>query len=398
LWDDFGGHPPEEESMQQSEHVRLGRALLGHLDKGGTDMVDGIYENPVDDYICEKQASDERRAFFSEHPLFIGLSNLIPEPGDYLTHDYTDVPIVLTRGKDGRLNAMMNVCRHRGARVAEGCGRSEKGFLCPYHAWRYDLDGRLRSRPREDAFEDMPKDTHGLVPLPVVEKYGMIWARPTPGDGFEVDDQLGSGVADFAGYGLESYHHYETRVLEQKMNWKLAIDTFLELYHVSALHNETLEPLVHGDLTTFDPMARNLRMVGARRTIETLRDKPEDSWDILPYTVIVYVLFPNAVFVMQGDHVETWHFFPSGDGINECRMYVSLYTPEKTETASAKRHWDRNFDLLVRVVMEEDFPLVEGIQKSFHAGAQDHIVYGRNEPGLQHFPRSVREALGYAAV
>jgi hypothetical protein len=74
-------------------------------------------------------------------------------------------------------------------------------------------------------------------------------------------------------------------------------------------------------------------------------------------------------------------------------MHVSLYTPEPATTDSARRHWDRNMDLLMATVEKEDFPLSEGMQRGFNAGAQDDVLFGRNEPSLQHFHRSIRAAL-----
>jgi hypothetical protein len=96
---------------------------------------------------------------------------------------------------------------------------------------------------------------------------------------------------------------------------------------------------------------------------------------------------------MAGDHLETWHIFPAGNGIDECVMRVSLYTPEPAVTASAKGHWDRNFDLLMATVEQEDFPLSDGIQRGLRSGAQDQLLFGRNEPALQHFHRAVNAAL-----
>jgi hypothetical protein len=134
-------------------------------------------------------------------------------------------------------------------------------------------------------------------------------------------------------------------------------------------------------------------MIIARRTIDKLRAMPESEWNLIPHTAVVCVLFPNTVFIMQGDHLETWHVFPAGNGTDECEMYVSLYTPEEAVDEPGKRHWDRNMDLLLATVEKEDFPLAEGIQRGFHSGAQDDILFGRNEPSLQHFHRSVKEAL-----
>ena len=104
----------------------------------------------------------------------------MPKPGDWMTHDYAGVPILLLRRADGSLGAFLNVCRHRGARVAEGCGSGASSFSCPYHGWTYGLDGALVARPEEASFAAAERATHGLRALPVVEKHGMIWVGPNP--------------------------------------------------------------------------------------------------------------------------------------------------------------------------------------------------------------------------
>jgi hypothetical protein len=114
---------------------------------------------------------------------------------------------------------------------------------------------------------------------------------------------------------------------------------------------------------------------------------------VLKHVAIVYELFPNTVLVWQGDHMETWRVFP-GKTPDESVMHASLYIPEPAATDKAKRHWDRNMKLLLDTVEKEDFPLGEDMQRGFHSDAQDHLLFGRNEPALAHFHRSVHEALG----
>ncbi len=379
--------------LKHQDQVAQGELLLRYLDEKTTAMADGIYANGVSDYICSKQVAAERERFFRKGPINIGLSCLVPKPGDFMTHDLTGVPILLVRRQDGSLGAFLNVCRHRGARVAEGCGQANV-FTCPYHAWTYGTDGALRGRPDERSFTGYDKDKIGLRPLPVVEKYGMIWAAPAPGPSFDVDQLLGGLQADLAEYKLEGYHHYETRVLSRKLNWKMVIDTFLETYHLQFLHANTIYPILHSNLATFDAFGRNLSMIAARRTIQQLRTTPKEQWNLMPLTAVVCVLFPNTAFIMQGDHLETWHVYPSGDGANESTMRVSFYTPEPATTEKAKNYWNKNFDLLMATVEHEDFPMAEGIQRGFHSPAQDAIHFGRNEPALQHYHKSVKAELG----
>ena len=379
--------------MLAQDQREQARKLFAYLDTQTTAMADTVYRNAVSDYTCRKQFARERELFFRRGPLFVGLSCLLPQPGDYMTHDYAGVPILLVRQDDATLRAFLNVCRHRGARVAEGSGHGVKRFLCPYHAWAYAADGRLIARPDERSFAEIDRASCSLRELPVAEKYGMIWLSPTPGASFDIDAKLAGAERDMAAYRLDTYRHYETRVLHQKINWKIVVDTFLETYHLRFLHQKTVDPILYSNMTTFDAFGRNLRMVAARRTIDRLRTMPESEWNLIPYTAIVYVLFPNTVFIVQGDHIETWHVFPDGDSTDNCVMYISLYTPEKAETEKACRHWDKNMDLLLATVEKEDFPLSEGIQRGFYSGAQDAITFGRNEPSLQHFHKSVKAAL-----
>ncbi len=125
-----------------------------------------------------------------------------------------------------------------------------------------------------------------------------------------------------------------------------------------------------------------------------LKGKPESGWDFLKHSAIVYTLFPNALLVWQGDHFETWRSFPSGSATAKCVTEAALFTPKPAVTDKEKRHWDRNFDLLMRTVDAEDFPVCLDIQRGFGAGAQPHITFGRNEPALAHYHRSLRQALG----
>ena len=383
--------------MWHQDQLEQARKLLAYLDTQTTAMADAVYRNEVTDYTCPKQLARECELFFKGGPLHIGLSCLLPSAGDYMTHDYSGVPILLVRQAEGSLRAFLNVCRHRGARVAEGCGQGVRRFSCPYHAWSYATDGRLLARPDERSFAEVDKSERGLRELAVVEKYGMIWLSPTPGARFDLDARLAGLEVDLAAYRLDTYHHYETRVLRQRVNWKIVVDTFLETYHLRVLHAKTVDPILYSNLATFDGFGRNLRMIGARRTIDKLRQTPEAEWNLIPYAAVIYVLFPNTVFVAQGDHIESWHVFPDRNSTDDSVMYVSLYTPEKASTDSARRHWDRNMDLLMATVEKEDFPLSEGIQRGFYSGAQDEVLFGRNEPSLQHFHKSVKAALSEGA-
>src|SRR5262249_9168719 len=155
------------------------------------------------------------------------------------TDDFSGVPILIVRDRSGRLNAFLNVCRHRGAKVVGGCG-SAKAFSCSYHAWSYDLAGKLTFVPDERNFPGIEAERRQLRRLPLCEKHGLVWVIPTPAEdgaaSFDIDPWLEGLGPEFAAYGFETWVHYETRTIRAKMNWKLAVDTFHEGYHVGFLH------------------------------------------------------------------------------------------------------------------------------------------------------------------
>jgi phenylpropionate dioxygenase-like ring-hydroxylating dioxygenase large terminal subunit len=196
-----------------------------------------------------------------------------------------------------------------------------------------------------------------------------------------------------ASYGFENYHHFESREISCRMNWKSIIDTFLEPYHFAVLHKTTVAPLLHANLCLMDAFGRNLRETLPRRSIADLRDLPEAEWNLIDHSAMVYVLFPNTVFVMQRDHAEVWRCFPVDDDPGKSRVLLDFYIPEPATSEKARRHWERNMDLTVRTVLEEDFPIGEGAHKGYAAGAQKIVVYGKNEPALAHFQRAVAAAV-----
>ena len=331
-------------------------------------------------------------------PQFFGLSCRLPAPGSYATDDETGVPVLLVRGEDGRVRSFLNACRHRGARVASGHGtagsrRTGGKFVCPYHGWTYDCRGRLAGVPDRESFAGLDLAGRHLVELPAAERGGMLWSALDPSTPLDLDSSLAGLAPELASYRFGGYVHYARRTLSRRMNWKMIIDTFLESYHFPVLHPETVHPLFFPNLGLFDPFGPHLREIFPRRTITELRDRPESEWDLVTHTAIIYVLFPSTVIVMQGDHTEIWRIFPDGGRTDASLVHLDFYIPEPAGTESARRHWDLNFDLVLRTVEEEDFPTGEGIQRGFRANPRAEVVYGRNEPALQHWQHTVAEAL-----
>ena len=380
--------------MQHATQVELVRRVYDFYDRQATSMGPSIYRNPNSNYTCPEQAEAERQQLFRDYPLVVGMSCQIPNAGDYFTDELSGVSILVVRTASGAAKAFLNVCRHRGAKVAEGCGSGKKAFICPYHAWTYELDGSLRQVTPPDSFPGLTKEEYSLVSLPIAEKYGIIWVRPTPGPNFDPDDLLEGLGPELQSYRFETASPYKRSLLHKKMNWKLVIDTFLETWHIGTLHRQTVAHIFQPNINVFDAYGRNGRFILPRRSILEMRERPESEWDLLKHSAVIYLLFPNTLLVWQGDHLETWRSFQNGPSPGECVTEAALYAPEPPVTEKAIRYWDKNMDLLLATVEEEDFPVCLDIQSGFAANAQSYITFGRNEPGLTHYHGTLRSYLG----
>jgi len=385
--------------MKRQEELAVGRRLLGHIDGRTTDLADAMFRNRVAAYASRERAALERDRLFRERPIFMALSTRLPKPGDYLTEDVAGMPVLLARGVDGAVRAFANICRHRGAPVAQGCGNA-RAFVCPYHGWTYDAAGRLLGVTDKTGFAGLDLADHGLVRLPAVERHGMMFVRPGPlRDGeaaaIDIDAELGLIGEDLAALRLDTHPLYSVDRVEPRINWKFAVDTFLEGYHIPHLHRKTIAPYFIGNVGTFDGAGLHGRMCVARTSIDTVRTLAETERNYRPHVIAIYQLFPNTIVIWQVDHIEIWRAFPARDDPGRCEVELSIYKPAETTRPDA--YWEKNRDIAIRTVLEEDFPLGERMQIGFESGATEEVVYGRNEPSLVHFHRSIRTALGVAA-
>jgi phenylpropionate dioxygenase-like ring-hydroxylating dioxygenase large terminal subunit len=381
--------------MDHATQVALMRRIFGFLDARTTELATAAFINPVTTYTAPSQLELERALLFRQQPLFVGLSGDAPVPGAYFVHADSGVPILVVRARSGVLHAFLAICRHRGAQLVTGSS-TQAGtgrFTCPYHGWTYDDHGCLVSQPCREGFSGLDSATLGLKALPVAERYGMIFVRPAGGAPIDVDAHLGGVQCELGPLALEQYSRFGRRDTERAMNWKLVIDTFLEAYHVPAVHERTLSPAILGTPAAWDAFGRSSRLVAVRRSIAALRQQPESQWNLLQHAVVLYNLFPNTMLIHQIDHIEIVQAYP-GASPDAAQIVFTLYTPQPATSDEARRHFQANFNILLEATETEDFRIGEQIQRGFHAGGPDHVIYGRNEPGVAHYHRMINAALG----
>lgn len=198
----------------------------------GTDLI------PVDRYIEPGILKREFERLWPRTWLLAGLVADVEKPGDYFVFENGTESILVTRADDGKIHAFYNVCQHRGNQLkAPGCGRTQS-IECPFHRWKWDLDGRLNNVPEAHDFpQGTPADKLGLQRVKCDTWGGFVWISMDP-DIEPLMDYLGVIPEHLAPYDLEKMVLVFDETVEWNCNWKTSVDIFSETYHVRGVHPE----------------------------------------------------------------------------------------------------------------------------------------------------------------
>jgi Rieske 2Fe-2S family protein len=179
----------------------------------------------------------EVQRLLKRHWHCVGHRSQAPEPGDFFTVDLLQESLIIVCGQDRQLRALLNVCRHRGSRVCtERSGHARAGaFVCPYHAWSYNIDGTLRAA--RHMLPDFDRTEYGLksVPLRVIEGLIFVCLAQHP-PGLEDVEQVLGRSARAHGWDQAKVAHRESYPVTA--NWKLVEENYMECYHCAPAHVE----------------------------------------------------------------------------------------------------------------------------------------------------------------
>jgi len=380
-------------AMRKDEQVRVLKELIGHIDAGTNVDAGGQRRNPADTYTSPERAELEWNTLFRNQPQIIGLSGDLPEAGSFVTMNDFGIPLLATRDKQGQFRAFANVCRHRGAIVEQEAKGKKALFSCPFHAWTYSSSGALVAVPKEEHFGPVDKSCHGLAELPASEHHGLLWIHPRVDGHLDMDDLMGGLDAEFAAWDFGRLTYLGDDTYETPMNWKLAIDTFGETYHFSALHKNSLFPFFHGNVQAYDIFGRNHRMSLCTRGIDDMRAKPESEWSITDGAFPVYYMFPNVQVNVGATSVVLVRVYPHGNDPHRSYSRVTFYAwPEALETGDPiVSELPQRFGEIIR---DEDYVTAASSHAGLRSGYLDEMVFGRNEPALHHYHNTYRAALG----
>ena len=326
-------------------------------------------------YSDEEVLRRERGRIFARAWQYGGRAEQVAEPGSFLATDAGGVPILVMRDKQGELRAFLNVCRHRGAVLTDGCGTRET-IQCHYHAWTYDLDGSLRAAPRSDREPGFDKADWSLLPARADTWGPFLFVNPDP-DAPPLAAQLGDLPEILArDIDLDGIVFHSRVEFGANANWKVVVENFLECYHCPTAHPSFSDAVdVHPDRYRLEPHETfSSQFCEARATGERGQ---------------FHLLYPNTgINVFPGPaNLSIGPIAPHGPHRTE-RYLDYFFAPGVDED------WLRDFFAFDDQVGKEDTTLVESVHRGMASGMLEH---GRlllaSEPLLASFQRWVEARL-----
>lgn len=284
----------------------------------------------------------EQQRIFETTWMCVVRSGDIPRAGDYKLVQVGSEQLIVSRNRRGQIRAFFNVCRHRGMRVCTEDAGSRRTFQCGYHAWTYDLDGRLMAAPNLTKMPDVDGDEYALRTVSVREWIGYVWVC-TADEPPSFEETVLGEVATRLGV-VEPLDNYQIDRLavgarvgyEVKANWKLIVENFMECYHCATIHPELTEVIPEfadgwaaqthvGRGAPFGDEIEGFTVDGSAgvATLPLIAPDQERSY----YAITIR---PNVFINMVPDHVIVHRMFPT----SESSTYVEcdwLFLPDVVE-------------------------------------------------------------------
>jgi glycine betaine catabolism A len=351
---------------------------------------------PARYYIDPDYYRAELEWYFGAMWFYAGRADEVPGRGDYVLREVAGESLILVRGDRGELSAFFNVCRHRGTRLCEDAsGSTGSTIRCPYHAWVYDLDGRLVGAPHMDRVEGFRLEDYPLARLAVDVWDGLVFVNFREHPEGSLKAQLG-GVDDrFRPWGMGELRTARRIVYDVAANWKLIIHNYSECLHCPGVH-PALQKFSHYLNSVNQPADEGYlggRMV-LREGVDTFSLDGRRRWDCLPGLdasecryVYFYAVLPNLLLSPHPDYVMTHALWPRGVGRTEivCEL---LFHPDAMAAADfdpedVVAFWD--------VTNRQDWHVCEQMQIGLGSRAYRPGPYSHREDLLPAFDRLILE-------
>ena len=322
--------------------------------------------------------AQEINQIFQRSWQIVGRVEELANPGDYVTCTVGGEPLVVVRNQEGVLHAMINVCAHRGMRLAEGCG-NYKRLYCPYHGWTYDLTGQLRGVPYEKSLPALDKERIRLTQAQVDSWGGFIFVNLDP-QALSLRESLGAMIRRWEGYQADWTDLREVKRYSyaEPINWKIFMENSTDYYHIPFIHSETLE---------LPPIIEN-EACGPHFMLTPVT--PEEQ-----YRRFFDMIFPNMYFHVGPSKVQLFRVQPVSAVTSQVDI-IQYQTPEQAEEHpinDPRKHRDIN------QILHEDFAICRVLQEQAQSRAFRILYTARDlEEGVDHFDKMVLAALAGVSI
>jgi choline monooxygenase len=315
---------------------------------------------PASWYVDPRIAELERLNIFSRTWQLVARTEQVSQPGDFVSAHVAGEPVVVVRGNDGELRGFFNVCRHHAAAVVpQSCGRTAI-LQCPYHGWKYGLDGLLKGMPEFDGVQNFERSGNGLVPVRVEIWECFVFVNLDPAAP-SLQDFIGRLIPRVAPLEIGGLHYFDRRTFDIHCNWKVFVDNYLDGgYHVPYLHkglNSVLD-YKHYTIECEDRYClQSSPMVTSDEDVATAATRKGDrAWYFWQY--------PNLMINCYEGYMDTNFVIPLDT--DHCRVIFDFYFSDVSE--GRREHNTRSVEVGIRV-QDEDLGICEDVQRGLKSRA-----------------------------
>jgi phenylpropionate dioxygenase-like ring-hydroxylating dioxygenase large terminal subunit len=325
---------------------------------------------PRDIYISPEILQHERERIFAQDWICAGRADEIPNIGDYLTFDLCDQPLLLIRGSDNMIHARANVCLHRMMRLANGSGHTKK-FTCPYHAWTYDIDGKLIAAAYMDRTSCFDRQNMRLPEIRCEIFHGWIYVSMNK-EAEPVGNLLIDLVPLINPYRMDNYVTIFRQQHIWHTNWKHLTENFMEGYHLPVAHKNTvgahfgLMDTKFDDCGNFDYFTYQTFTKSSSAPVGSAHPDNKTLSGEARNTSIMPTVFPSHMYVLAPDHL--WYLSLQPMGIDRVSiLYGAAIAPEVLAAQTNVDDYIAKTRAFLDDVQEEDRFVVENIFKGAQA-------------------------------
>ncbi len=358
------------------------------------------------DYASPEVYEEERERLFYRGWFSIGRSDEVPTGGDYLVRDVVGESVFVVRNRDGELRAFYNVCAHRGTKLLDdepACGNLGKALKCPYHAWSYDLDGRLLATPNVHEDEQFERADYRLSQVAVGEHGGFLFVSLADDSG-TLDAWLRNSnetITDFERYRLGELRLARRITYDVAANWKIVVENYNECLHCPHIHPELVQVIpLYRKGEVWDGETRdggNEMAPGASSFTATGTSDLPKFPDLYPEDYGMYYgafQFPNLMVNMHPDSVMAYLVYPNGPArttvISEFYFRPEALEMPGFDPSPTVDLWD--------LISRQDWEVCERAQLGVSSRSYKSGVYPRKDRLLFDFNERWRRELGRPPV